>query len=63
MKRNEKDSIQFRIRRSDATIKEAKALAEIKQWNGLVNRLYYASFYAVSALLFKKEVLQKLIVV
>lgn len=59
MKRNVNDLILFRIQRSDVTFEEAKALAEINQWNGVVNRLYYAAFYAVSALLLKKEIYTK----
>lgn len=59
MKRNVNDLIQYRINRSDVTFKEAKALAEIEQWNGVINRLYYVAFYAVSALLLRKEIYTK----
>lgn len=38
---------------------KAKALAVINQWNGVVNRLYYVAFYAISALLVKKEIYTK----
>jgi len=54
MKRDVNDLIFYRIHRSEVTIKEAKALSQIKQWNGVINRLYYACFYAVSALLLRK---------
>lgn len=53
------DLIKYRIQRSDATFKEVKALAEIDQWNGLVNRLYYLAFYSGSALLLKKNIYTK----
>ncbi len=43
--------IQFKFERSVQTLSEAKSLAENGYWNGVVNRLYYAAFYAVSALL------------
>lgn len=59
MKRNVNDLILFRLQRSDVTFEEAKALAAISQWNGVVNRLYYVAFYAVSALLLKKEIYTK----
>lgn len=59
MKRSRKDLIKYRIQRSDATFKEVEALAEIHQWNGVVNRLYYVAFYAVSALLLKTDIYTK----
>lgn len=34
----------------------AELLIKNKKWNSVVNRLYYACFYAVSALLIKNEV-------
>ncbi len=45
------DKVQFKLQRSDTTLIEAKNLAGIESWNGVINRLYYAAFYAVSALL------------
>lgn len=59
MKRNANELIQYRIRRSDDTFEEVEALLEIEHWNGVVNRLYYVAFYAVSALLLKKDVYTK----
>jgi uncharacterized protein (UPF0332 family) len=38
---------------------EAKVMAEIKHWNTTANRLYYACFYSVIALLIKKNVSTK----
>ncbi len=43
--------IRYKFERSIQTLNEAKELAENGYWNGVVNRLYYAAFYAVSALL------------
>lgn len=43
--------IKYRLERARKTIYEAKAMAKIKHYNTSVNRLYYACFYAVSALL------------
>ncbi len=43
--------IQYKFERSIQTLNEAIELAENEYWNGVVNRLYYAGFYAVSALL------------
>ena len=43
--------IAYRLKRSQEALEEAIALAGIKHWNACVNRLYYACFYVVSALL------------
>jgi uncharacterized protein (UPF0332 family) len=40
-----------RIARARATLDDADALIEGKRWNGALNRLYYAVFYAARALL------------
>ncbi len=45
--------IHYRIERSDEAIEEAAILAERCHYNAAVNRLYYACFYAVQALLLK----------
>jgi uncharacterized protein (UPF0332 family) len=50
-----KDLIQYRIEKAKETLEDAKLLANAKRWNSCVNRLYYACFYAVSALLAKNE--------
>ena len=47
----EESLIQHRLQRARETLEEARLLAEMKHWNAAVNRLYYACFYAVSALL------------
>jgi uncharacterized protein (UPF0332 family) len=49
------DLIQYRLEKANQTLEDAKLLANAKRWNPCVNRLYYACFYAVSALLAKNE--------
>jgi len=41
----------YRMTRAEEALEDARILAESKRWNASVNRLYYACFYAVSALL------------
>jgi uncharacterized protein (UPF0332 family) len=43
--------VKYRLDRADETIKEAELLAKEAHFNAAVNRLYYACYYAVSALL------------
>jgi uncharacterized protein (UPF0332 family) len=50
-----KDLIQYRLEKANQTLEDAKLLASAKRWNPCVNRLYYACFYAVSALLAQNE--------
>jgi uncharacterized protein (UPF0332 family) len=52
---NTDDFIKYRFSRAMMTFEEAKILAEKKHWNACANRLYYACFYAVSALLFQNK--------
>jgi len=44
------------------TILEAEKMAEMEHWNTCINRLYYACFYAVNALLAANEFLVQSIV-
>jgi uncharacterized protein (UPF0332 family) len=46
-----KDLILYRMDRAKETLEDARILADAGRWNACVNRLYYACFYAVSALL------------
>ncbi len=50
------DYITYRIKRANETLKEVDILIENRYWNTAVNRLYYACFYAVSALLIKHNI-------
>jgi uncharacterized protein (UPF0332 family) len=43
--------IQKRLIRATTELRNAGTLASDEQWNAITNRLYYAAFYAVSALL------------
>jgi uncharacterized protein (UPF0332 family) len=49
------DLINYRLNQAHETLGDAKLLAKAKRWNPCVNRLYYACFYAVSALLAKND--------
>jgi uncharacterized protein (UPF0332 family) len=53
---NANDYVSYRIRRAKETISETKILIDNKLWNTAINRMYYACFYAVGALLFKNGV-------
>jgi len=48
------DYILYRLSRADSTLQDAKILADNDSWNSCVNRLYYSTFYAVTALLISK---------
>ncbi len=43
--------IQYRLERAEETLKEVEILANEAHYNAAANRLYYACFYAVTALL------------
>ena len=47
--------VKYRLDRANETFCEAKDLFCLKRWHGTANRLYYACYYAVSALLIKNE--------
>jgi uncharacterized protein len=46
----------YRFSKAMETLEEAKLLASADHWNAVANRLYYAAFYAVCALLTLKEI-------
>jgi uncharacterized protein (UPF0332 family) len=46
-----KELVAYRMSRADETLEDARILASAERWNACVNRLYYACFYAISALL------------
>lgn len=50
------DYVKYRFHRAEETFEEALILAENGKWNAVVNRLYYACFYAVIALLLKNKI-------
>jgi uncharacterized protein (UPF0332 family) len=51
--------IAYRISKAEETLLAAKELANKNYWNSCVNRLYYALFYAVNALLINDGVIAK----
>jgi uncharacterized protein (UPF0332 family) len=53
---NANDYVSYRIRRAKETIPKTKILIDNKLWNTAINRMYYACFYAVGALLVKNGV-------
>ena len=48
--------IRYRMERADEAMEEVDILAERGHYNAAVNRLYYACFYAVQALLLKHHI-------
>ena len=51
-----KEIVNYRISRARETLKEIDKHIENKLWNTAVNRLYYACYYAVIALLISKKI-------
>ncbi len=56
MTNEERSLIEYRMSRATESIEEAKLLFDSGHVNSYVNRLYYACFYAVSALLLTKNI-------
>jgi uncharacterized protein (UPF0332 family) len=48
--------ITYRIRRAKETLQEVKSHIDNELWSTAINRIYYACFYAVSALLLKHDI-------
>lgn len=46
-----RDLVAYRLQRAKESLEDARILADAKRWNPCVNRLYYACFCAVSAIL------------
>ena len=53
---NRSDYIDYRLQRAEESYSDAMILAEKERWNSVINRLYYSCFYAVIALLLKKDI-------
>jgi uncharacterized protein (UPF0332 family) len=51
--------IDYRLERVRKTMVEARDMASLEHWNTTVNRLYYACFYVVGALLLKHKIAAK----
>ena len=56
MSYHKQDLIRYRLEKSATTFDEADFLMQNGFWGGAANRLYYCSFYAVTALLAKDEI-------
>jgi len=53
---SKEDLIKYRIIRAKDTLDDAMILADKRKWNSSINRLYYAAYYAVMALLLKNDI-------
>lgn len=53
-KNNLNELIKYRINRAKETIAEVENLIELGYFNTSINRIYYACYYAVNALIIKK---------
>lgn len=57
MNKNERQElVNYRIKRAYDTLSEINILADNKLWNTLINRLYYACYYAIIAILIQNEI-------
>jgi len=50
------DLVHYRLERAKETYQDALLLRESERWNSVINRLYYAAFYAVTALLLDSDI-------
>lgn len=55
MKGTKQDLIKYRLQRARDTYEDAQILADKSRWNSTINRLYYAAYYAVKALLLDSD--------
>ena len=51
MSGSKRDLINYRIERADMTLETARKLIQVQDWFGAANRLYYAVYQIVSALM------------
>lgn len=56
MAATKQDYINYRIEKSTEVYEDAVLLANNKRWNSCLNRLYYSSYYLVSALLYQHDI-------
>jgi uncharacterized protein (UPF0332 family) len=50
------EMVSYRVNRAQETLHEVQLLIDNELWTTAINRLYYACFYAVSALLLKHDI-------
>ena len=55
MTNSKRDLVNYRLARAHETFDDAQLLSDNNKWNSAINRLYYAAFYAVSALIISKN--------
>jgi hypothetical protein len=55
MTKGQKELVEYWLKRADETFDEAKVMMDTDHPHGCANRLYYACFYAVTALLLSKN--------
>lgn len=55
MKGTKQDLVNYRLKRAKETYQDALLLRAEERWNSTINRLYYAAFYAVTALLLDSD--------
>jgi len=53
--RDRQTLIGYRLKQATDSLHQAEILAAAGEWSGVVNRAYYAMFYAALALLLKKD--------
>ncbi len=51
MNETDREIIRYRLARAYETLEEAAIMVQYEKWNAAVNRIYYACYYAVIALL------------
>lgn len=56
MSGSKQDYIKYRIEKSSEIYQDAILLAQNERWNSCINRLYYSSFYLISALLYQNNI-------
>jgi uncharacterized protein (UPF0332 family) len=56
---SKEDIIKMKLAKARGTLSEAEKMLEYNFPNGALNRLYYACFYAATALLFSKDIFTK----
>jgi len=56
MEEAQSEAVHLRMEQARETLKEAEALRDHDLWRGVINRSYYAMFYAVLALAALKDV-------
>jgi len=56
LKQEDKDAlVKYRLERAKETIAEAEGIMQLSYWRIAANRLYYACYYATTALLIKND--------